>query len=169
VLFDDSSFCEDTTAAPAAAAAAGFTVVVVTVAAGTVAVVAGRVSVVTGSVWVLVTVTILAGSVSVTAGRVSVTVADGTAGASLVVSRVIVVFVSAPGVVVVAGRLRVGSDDVRSVESAPFPPPPQPAVAIATVTPSNPATTWPAPARACLAVTHESLSARSRPNIVLSG
>jgi hypothetical protein len=95
--------------------------------------------VLTGRVSVSVTVTTLAGSVSVTAGTVSVTVAGGTAGASVVVSRVTAVSVSPPiGDVVVPDvvRVRPGSVDVMALESPP-PPLPQPAVASATARPSN--------------------------------
>jgi hypothetical protein len=94
----------------------------------------------TGSVWVSITVTILEGRVSVTAGRVSVTVTGGVAGASLVVSIGTVVCVRASvGGVVVAVRVRLGSDDVIAVESPPLPPLPHPAAASATITPRSPA------------------------------
>jgi hypothetical protein len=84
-------------------------------------------------------VTVLAGRVSVAAGNVSVTVAAGIPGASVVVWIDVVVCAPAPGEVVVAGRVRPGSDDVIAVESAPLPPLPHPAVATATVTPKTPA------------------------------
>jgi hypothetical protein len=102
-------------------------------------VVAGKISVVTGRVWVSVSVTVLEGRVSVTAGRVSVTVTGGLAGSSVAVSIGTVVCVWASvGDVVVVVRVRPGSDDVIAVESPPLPLP-HPAVASATITPRRPA------------------------------